>query len=69
MELFHVHTYRCKHASNEIDEEYVLKAIQMKATDIYFTDHAPFPGNPFGNRMNIEQLDEYISSIEQVNYH
>ena len=68
MELFHVHTYRCKHASNEIDEEYVLKAIQMKATDIYFTDHAPFPGNPFGNRMNIEQLDEYISSIEQLKY-
>lgn len=68
MKIFHVHTYRCNHASDETDEQYVLKAIQMKASDIYFTDHAPFPGNPFGNRMKIEQLNEYISSIERLKY-
>ena len=30
-----------------------------------FTDHAPFPGNPFGNRMGIEQ-EEYGEPYEKV---
>ena len=63
MKLFHIHTHRCGHASDESDEQYILNAICMDASDIYFTDHAPFPDNPFGNRMDINQLDEYISSL------
>ena len=68
MELFHIHTHRCMHASNETDEEYILKAIQMGSSDIYFTDHAPFPDDPFGNRMKIKQLDEYISSLDALKH-
>ena len=49
--LFHVHTFRCKHAEMVPDEEYIKKSIDLGATDIWFTDHAPFPGNPFGGRM------------------
>ena len=62
-EVFHVHTYRCKHASNEDDEAYVKAAVDLGAKRIVFTDHAPFPGNPFGHRMQYEELSEYISSL------
>lgn len=65
-EIFHVHTYRCKHASDEDDEAYIKRAIQLGATRITFTDHAPFPNNPFGNRMHIEELEEYICTLETL---
>ena len=65
-EIFHVHTYRCKHASDEADVSYIEKAIELGASRIVFTDHAPFPGNPFRNRMEMKQLPEYISSMKQL---
>ena len=66
MELFHVHTHRCMHASDENDEAYIVKAIQMGASHIYFTDHAPFPGDPFRNRMGINQLEEYFVHAKEI---
>ncbi len=42
--VFHVHTSRCRHASDENDESYVRKALELGAEAIAFTDHAPFPG-------------------------
>lgn len=65
-EIFHVHTWRCKHASEEKDYEYVEKAIDLGASRIVFTDHSPFLDNPFRSRMDIEQLTEYISSLNQL---
>lgn len=65
-ELFHVHTYRCKHAGDERDELYIKRAIELGAGAITFTDHAPFPGNPFGNRMNMEDLQEYIDTLSDL---
>lgn len=65
-EIFHVHTYRCRHAANVADEMYILKAIELGAVSITFTDHAPFPGNPFGNRMDIQQLSEYLDSLSRL---
>lgn len=65
-EIFHVHTWRCEHAGEEQDYEYVEKAIELGADRIVFTDHCPFPGNPFRKRMRIEQLDEYVASLEQL---
>lgn len=62
--LFHVHTFRCGHAEMISDEEYIQKAIDLGATDIWFTDYAPFPGNPFGGRMKCEELLEYISTLK-----
>ena len=61
--LFHVHTFRCKHAGSDKDEDYIKKAIELGAKGIIFTDHSPFPGNPFGNRMDIEELPEYIATL------
>ena len=65
-EIFHVHTKRCKHAGNDEDFRYVESAINLRAERIVFTDHAPFPGNPFRNRMEMEELADYIDSMEAL---
>lgn len=64
--LFHVHTYRCKHAGEDSDESYIKRAIELGKKEIVFTDHAPYPGNPFGNRMDYEELSEYIASLSEL---
>lgn len=61
--IFHVHTRRCKHASDEKDEQYIEQALRLGAKEIVFTDHAPFPDNPFTNRMDYDELPEYVESI------
>ena len=61
--VFHVHTYRCGHAEPVPDEAYVKAAMKLGASDIWFTDHAPFPGNPFGARMDYEELEEYLAAL------
>ena len=65
-EMFHVHTYRCGHAKQVSDEAYVIRALQMGAKKITFTDHAPFPGDFFANRMRYDELDEYVASIRAL---
>ena len=65
--LFHVHTYRCKHAENISEEIYIRKAIEYGYKEIYFADHCPFPGNPFTNRMDYEGLAEYIDTLTSLN--
>lgn len=65
-DCFHVHTYRCGHAENVSDEEYIKAALSIGAKGIWFTDHAPFPGDPFGNRMDYCQLNEYISTLSSL---
>lgn len=71
MNIFHVHTYRCGHAENIPDEVYVKNAIELGASDIWFTDHAPFPSDPFGSRMYYDELEEYIGvlSLLKQQYH
>ena len=59
--IFHVHSYRCGHAENVKDEEYVLAAIEKGAEQIIFTDHAPFIGDPYGYRMPYAMLEDYLS--------
>lgn len=64
--VFHVHTKRCGHASDEPDEFYIKRAVEMGAESITFTDHAPFPKDPFTGRMKYSQLEEYIASLKQL---
>lgn len=64
--LFHVHTFRCGHAEEVPDEEYIERAIELGAEGIWFTDHAPFPGDPFGNRMLYAELPEYIDTLQAL---
>ncbi len=65
-ELMHVHTYRCKHAGTAREFQYIDEAIRLGAKRIAFTDHAPFPGNPFTNRMDYEELAEYVQTIREL---
>lgn len=60
---FHIHTYRCNHAENIPDETYIRKAFSLHADSIWFTDHAPFEGDMFRNRMLYRELDEYLDSM------
>lgn len=66
MNFFHVHTYRCQHAEDVPDEIYILKAIEHGADSITFTDHAPFPNDPFHNRMRFSELPEYVSTLHNL---
>lgn len=66
MHIFHVHTYRCKHAEDEKDEQYIKTALTLGADKITFTDHTPFPGDSFPNRMELSQLTEYIDSLKML---
>ncbi len=63
MNIFHVHTYRCGHAENIPDEAYVKKAVELGADEIWFTDHASFLDDPFGSRMNYDELKEYLDKL------
>ena len=68
-EIFHIHTWRCKHASMDEDYRYIESAIKLGAKRIVFTDHCPFPGNPFGLRMDIGQLPAYIKTMKELKKH
>lgn len=65
-EVFHVHTSRCKHAGKAKDIEYVKTALSLGAKRIVFTDHAPFPGDPFKSRMDYAEFPGYIESIARL---
>ena len=65
-DLFHVHTYRCDHADMVNDEEYIKLALKKGFTGVWFTDHAPFPKDPFICRMDYDELDEYISTLKEL---
>lgn len=62
---FHTHTKRCQHAGGE-DIEYIQEAINAGFTILGFSDHAPYPDNRFGLRMNYSELDEYIQSMKKL---
>ena len=66
MNIFHVHTYRCGHAEHVSDEEYVKKAIALGAKEIWFTDHTPFPGDPFNYQMRYGDLEEYLHTLREL---
>ena len=64
--IFHVHTFRCRHAENVDDEAYILKAVELGSRQISFTDHAPFPGDPYPYRMDMRELDEYFHTLKEL---
>ena len=65
--MFHVHTYRCGHMHDDKREwAYIEKAIELGAEEIWFTDHAPFPGDSFRNRMMLAELSEYVATLQEL---
>lgn len=59
---YHTHTSRCGHAVGT-DEEYVEAAIKAGIRILGFSDHAAYDLPCPGERMNIEEVEDYTSSI------
>lgn len=66
---YHTHTKRCRHA-NGSDREYIDSAIKAGVKILGFSDHAPylFEDKWYYShyRMFVEQIDEYVSSINAL---
>ena len=63
---YHSHTKRCGHAGGE-DEAYVQAAIEHGFQVMGFSDHAPYiDGYDPHERMKVEELTEYVASIEYL---
>ena len=64
---YHTHTWRCFHAAQVCDKEYVESAIKAGYSVLGFSDHTPWPyasGYVSKNeRMSISQLDGYLFSV------
>lgn len=61
---FHTHIYRCGHATGDV-EDYVKEAIKEGYKAIGISDHGPLP-DYFFDRMNHEEVREYLEDIENV---
>lgn len=62
---YHTHTFRCGHALENKDEEYVLKAIELGYKNLGFSDHGPFK-NIIDPRMRMDfenGFKDYLNSI------
>jgi histidinol-phosphatase (PHP family) len=65
---YHTHTYRCHHASGT-EREYIEKAIAEGLEVMGFSDHVPMPfpdGHQSGFRVRIEELEDYIRTLEAL---
>ena len=64
---YHTHTYRCLHATDIEDQQYVIQAINAGFDVLAFTDHVPYPKIKYQEdqqgRMLYTQYDEYLASI------
>lgn len=59
---YHTHTSRCGHAVGT-DEQYVVNAIKAGIQVLGFSDHAAYHEPDPGERMNIEQVPDYVQSV------
>ena len=62
---YHTHTRRCGHAIG-LDEHYVQAAISAGMKKLGFSDHAPYDVSEPGIRMDYEDLEDYISSVNDL---
>ena len=61
---YHTHTYRCGHAGDFSDEEYVISAIKNNLEILGFSDHIMLPDVSDPTiRGDYSLLDDYVSSI------
>ena len=62
---FHTHTYRCKHAGGT-EQDLVHCALLSQMTHLGFSEHAPYPDNRFGLRMDYSELVDYRDTIKAL---
>jgi len=60
----HTHTYRCQHASGDIND-YCQVASELGLQSLGFSDHTPLPDNRWPNvRMKLADLADYCHKID-----
>lgn len=60
---WHTHTYRCKHASGDVDE-YCMAAREQGLKHLGFSDHAPLPDGRWDSvRMGMDELPDYLQQL------
>lgn len=65
---YHTHTSRCHHATGT-ERAYIEKAIAEGLDTLGFSDHVPMPfadGHQSGYRVLIEELEDYIRTLEAL---
>ena len=63
---WHTHTFRCKHASGDV-EDYCRAALTQGLTTLGFSDHTPLPDRRWNSvRMEMEQLRDYTDAIDEA---
>lgn len=62
---YHTHTDYCRHAAGKA-EDYARAARQEGFSVLGFSDHMPFPGDPFGYRMKYEEIESYLEDIRII---
>ena len=64
---YHTHTFRCGHAGDYSDEEYVTVALDNGFETLGFSDHIMLPGiTQTGIRGDYSLLDDYVNSINNL---
>lgn len=60
----HTHTYRCRHATGEV-EDYASAAIRAGLMTLGMSDHVALPDGRWGDiRMALSEMDGYIAAVE-----
>ena len=61
---YHTHTWRCKHASGDVDD-YCRAAVEQGLSVLGLSDHAALPDDRWpGVRMNFDELSSYCHAID-----
>jgi histidinol-phosphatase (PHP family) len=65
MKEFHVHTFRCKHATGDVSD-YARLAYEKGYETLGISDHTPLPEFPVSQeiRMSISELGAYVQAME-----
>ena len=63
MNNFHTHTFRCKHATGDI-EDYIAASKKAGLRALGFSDHTPLPDNRWPEiRMAMDELEGYVHAL------
>lgn len=62
---YHTHTSYCGHADGRA-KDYADAAQKAGVSILGFSDHLPFPENPFGSRMKYEDIGDYFRDVRQI---
>ena len=73
---YHTHTYRCNHAADAHEREYIKQAIKAGFTDMGFADHCPMPlldgmdpsqyDGVLHVRMTPEETADYVNTLLEL---